>query len=268
MRRAAVAPQPQQLTHPIAAVVQQHQPDGQRDHQQVELPHPAHGRRFPAAFRYVHLADRKASSGALVTLAAGGRQILRIDGGTRIGRRQNVVHPVATRAIGHRLVALFRRQPVEGSVEEWQLAQLATVSLPSFAASPWKEASKLTTRSEGRLNRRESCTFPWQFPQVSRMLPAYTGEAVLLGARMECSPWQSVQSGACVMPLASACPWTLVRNCPATSLWHIPQVSGTFCRNSADLGRCSSCAAPWHTWQSGAAPLPFFIACPCTERKS
>src|ERR1035438_6936311 len=78
----------------------------------------------------------------------------------------------------------------------WQLAQLATVSLPSFAASPWKEASKLTTRSEGRLNRRESCTFPWQFPQVSRMLPAYTGEAVLLGARMECSPWQSVQSGA------------------------------------------------------------------------
>src|ERR1035441_10250884 len=148
----------------------------------------------------------------------------------------------------------------------WQLAQLATVSLPSFAASPWKEASKLTTRSEGRLNRRESCTFPWQFPQVSRMLPAYTGEAVLLGARMECSPWQSVQSGACVMPLASACPWTLVRNCPATSLWHIPQVSGTFCRNSADLGRCSSCAAPWHTWQSGAAPLPFFIACPCTPR--
>ncbi len=70
----------------------------------------------------------------------------------------------------------------------WQLAQLATVWLPSFAASPWKEASKLTTRSAGRLNRRDNSTFPWQFPQVSRMLPAFTGEAALLGANMECSP--------------------------------------------------------------------------------
>ena len=77
----------------------------------------------------------------------------------------------------------------------WQLAQLATVSLPSFAASPWKEASKLTTRSAGRPKRRDNCTLPWQFPQVSRMLPAYTGEALLVGARMECSPWQSVQIG-------------------------------------------------------------------------
>ena len=134
----------------------------------------------------------------------------------------------------------------------WQLAQLATVCEPALAARPWKEESKLTMRSAGRPNLRVSRTSPWQLPQVSRMCAAFTGEAALVCLRMLCSPWQSVHSGACVTPRASAWPCTLARNCSTTSLWHIPQVSGTAVRNSADFGFSSSWAPPWQTEQSGA----------------
>src|SRR3954454_8793547 len=91
----------------------------------------------------------------------------------------------------------------------WQLAQLATVCEPAFAAKPWNEESKLSTRSLGRPNLRVSRTSPWQLPQVSRIWLEFTGEAVLLGFMILCSPWQSVQSGACVIPRARACPCTL-----------------------------------------------------------
>src|SRR5579872_6403621 len=66
----------------------------------------------------------------------------------------------------------------------WQLAQLATVCDPALAASPWKDASKLTRRSEGRPNLRVSSRSPWQFPQVSRMLTLLTGEEALVCLRI------------------------------------------------------------------------------------
>src|SRR5689334_5173130 len=88
----------------------------------------------------------------------------------------------------------------------WQLAQLATVWEPDCAARPWNDASKLTSRSGGKPNLRASRTSPWQLPQVSRMFRLLTGEAALLGRRMECSPWQSVQTGACITPPATAFP--------------------------------------------------------------
>src|SRR6266545_713163 len=118
----------------------------------------------------------------------------------------------------------------------WQLAQLATVWEPALAASPWKDASKLRTRSVGSPNLRVNCTLPWQPPQVSRMLAVLTGEAALVCLMMACSPWQSVHSGAWVTPRASAWPCTLARNCSTTSVWHMPQVSGTAVRKACDLG--------------------------------
>src|SRR5579864_9629044 len=116
----------------------------------------------------------------------------------------------------------------------WQLAQLATVCEPAFAAMPWNDASKLTSRSAGNPNLRARRTSPWQAPQVSRIFWPFTGEAALLGGRMECSPWQSVHTGACKMPRATALPCTLAWYAVATSVWHMPQVSGTAARNVDD----------------------------------
>ena len=48
----------------------------------------------------------------------------------------------------------------------------------------------------------------------------------------------------------------------ATSLWHMPQVSGADWRKAADFGEISSWALPWHTPQSGAPVLPWAAACP------
>src|ERR1039458_6539193 len=108
----------------------------------------------------------------------------------------------------------------------WQLAQLATVCEPLLAARPWNEESKLTRRSLGMPNLRVRPTSPWQLPHVSRILLTFTGLAALVCFRILCSPWQSVHSGACVTPRASAVPCTLDRNCSTTSVWHMPQVSG------------------------------------------
>ena len=68
------------------------------------------------------------------------------------------------------------------------------------------------------------------------MCAAFTGEASLVCLMILCSPWQSVHSGAWVMPLASAWPCTLARYCSTTSLWHMPQVSGTAMRKRLRLG--------------------------------
>src|SRR5262249_1190334 len=114
----------------------------------------------------------------------------------------------------------------------WQLAQLATVCEPLFPARPWNDESKLTRRSAGNPNLRASRTAPWRLPRASRLCAVFPWLDWLVCLRMLCSPWQSVQSGACVMPRANACPWTLARYCSTTSLWHMPQVSGTAVRNA------------------------------------
>ena len=98
------------------------------------------------------------------------------------------------------------------------------------------------------------------------MWAAFTGEAALLGLRMLCSPWQSVHTGACAIPRAKACPCTLDRYWSATSLWHMPQVSGRAVRNAWDLGSSNSCAPPWHSEQSGVLSLPALRAWPWTPR--
>ena len=124
-RRRGVRPRPEpqadQLADPIAAVVQQHQPDGHRDQQQVELAHPAQARpvrsALPATCTWL-MAKRVPGAG--MALAAGLGQVLGIDGGFRVGRRQNVVHAVATGAVGHRLRPGLGGQTVVGGIEAHQ----------------------------------------------------------------------------------------------------------------------------------------------------
>ncbi len=116
----------------------------------------------------------------------------------------------------------------------WQLAQLATVCEPALAARPWKVASKLTTRSGGNPKRLERRMSPWHRAQVSRMCRTCTGEDSLVCGSMECSPWQSVHSGAEGTPRSMAWPWTLALYCWTTSLWHIAQASGTILRNAEE----------------------------------
>ena len=146
----------------------------------------------------------------------------------------------------------------------WQLAQLATVCEPALAARPWNDESKLTRRSEGRPNLRVSRTSPWQLPQVSRMLRGVHRRslvgvledlvlAVAIGAQ------RGLGDAA-----ASAWPCTLARYCSTTSVWHMPQVSGTAVRKACDLGGSSSWALPWHRAQSGAPSLPPLRAWPWT----
>ena len=110
----------EQLADPVAAIVQQHQADGERDEQQVKLARPADGGGLGAALDHVHRRDGEALARALVAFAAGLRQVFGVDGRFRIRRRQDVVYAVAACAIGDGLAAGFRGQAVERGVEAHQ----------------------------------------------------------------------------------------------------------------------------------------------------
>ena len=65
----------------------------------------------------MHTAEREALAGTQVALAAGNRKITGMDGRARVGRGENVVHSVAARTIGNRLVSRLGCKAMEGSVE-------------------------------------------------------------------------------------------------------------------------------------------------------
>ena len=92
------------LTPPDDRVVQEHAPNHQQDHRDVEARHKPH-HNAPYARRLlgiqVDLAQGESLGHSLVTLSAGCNQIGAINSRTRIARRQNVVHPMATGAVGH-----------------------------------------------------------------------------------------------------------------------------------------------------------------------
>ena len=68
----------------------------------------------------MHPRDRKALTGARMTLAAGDGQVLRVDHRFGVGGSQNIMHAVATGAIRNRLVAGLGRQSVERGVKTHQ----------------------------------------------------------------------------------------------------------------------------------------------------
>ena len=72
----------------------------------------------------------------------------------------------------------------------WQLAQLATDCDPALDAIPWKDWSKLITRSAGIPNFFDSRTLPWHCAQVSTTFDA---ASMLSGETLCMTSWQLVQ---------------------------------------------------------------------------
>ncbi len=145
--------QADQLADPVAALVQQHQADGDRNHQQVEFAHPAQHGRLGLPLGNVYLADGESRARTGMALAAGLRQVLRIDGGFRVGRGQDVVHAVATGAVGHGLRAGLGGQPVEGGIEAHQPVgrQAELARQPDVCRGNFRRCRGCAPRSPGRL---------------------------------------------------------------------------------------------------------------------
>ena len=114
-RQVFVLSPQQRLAPPDDQVVQQHGADHGKNHAEIELADPAHG--YAAGIGgegrvHVDLAESEFFSHARMALAAGFHEIGVVDGGARVAGGQDVVHAVATRAIGHDLGAKLRRQAV------------------------------------------------------------------------------------------------------------------------------------------------------------
>ena len=105
------------LAAPDDRVVQEHRSNHQQDQTNVNQAAPSAPRCEPISFGWnailqVHAGQRELLRHALVALAAGGIQIGAIDRRARIARRQNVVHAVATGAVGRNHRTALRGQPV------------------------------------------------------------------------------------------------------------------------------------------------------------
>ena len=99
------------LAPPDDRVMQEHRADHDEDQNQIEPSHPAHGNRADVLgmddHPQMHLGQRKLLRNSLVAFAAGRVEVGVIDGRARIARRQNVMHAVATGAVGrHHRAAL------------------------------------------------------------------------------------------------------------------------------------------------------------------
>ena len=92
---------PDQLRQKVDQVVQHHEAQRRGDEQPVRPANPLHhrmiGTRFSAHMDWTD--DEFVVDYALVTLAAGSREIGGIDGGTRIARTENGMHTVAGSAV-------------------------------------------------------------------------------------------------------------------------------------------------------------------------
>src|SRR5271157_6594618 len=96
-------------------VVQHHAADDRYDHPDIELADDGDDLAAEIGFRSavrVHLEADELFVCAGMALAASFRQVGMIDGGMRVRRGQNVVHSVATGAIGHRARTYSRCHPV------------------------------------------------------------------------------------------------------------------------------------------------------------
>src|ERR1017187_7324024 len=79
-------------------------------------------------------------------------------------------------------------------------------------------------------------------------------------------PWQSVHTGACQLPLATACPWMLCWNSFEIASWHCPHVVGTLNLKIGDFASFASriSCVPWQSVQTAAFSDPAATACPWT----
>lgn len=106
-----------QLADPITNIVQEHQPDQERNGNQVKEANPADGGWLSAAARqFMHGSQGKTCSGPGMALATSLGQVLGIDGGARIRRRKDQMDPVTTGAIRRGLGACLDCKPVERGI--------------------------------------------------------------------------------------------------------------------------------------------------------
>ncbi len=96
--------------------MQEHRTDDQQNQDGVNDPHPAHGNGIEVpgvnAVFQMDLGEGELLRHSLVALATGGIKVGAIDGGTRIARRQDVMHAMATSAVGCNHRTAFRRKAV------------------------------------------------------------------------------------------------------------------------------------------------------------
>ena len=239
-RRTSLPPKrsADQFAHPVAALVQQHQPDGDRNQQQVELADPAQRRRFLAVHRHVHLADGEAGTGAGMALAAGLGQVLGVDHGLGVGRRQDVVHAVAAGAVGDGLRSGFGCQAVERGIEADQPVRrhAELTCQPEIAV-----AASAGVADVGAVDRRGGVGV---LDDV--VLAVAIGAERRLGDALGRAPGRVRWRGTAPPPRCGTCRRCRVRPCG------MPGISAA----------SSSCALPWQRAQSGAPSLPALRARP------
>src|SRR3990172_5365635 len=130
--------------------------------------------------------------------------------------------------------------------EPWQSGHLATRVKPSDVTLPWNVSREVFSGSS------------WQVPH-SRITSSCQGAASV--RRIWCAEWQSVQTGARWLPFATARPCTDCAYSACTPAWHVPQVAGTFARNTREVGSVRgliSCA-PWQSEQLAATRRPLLL---------
>jgi hypothetical protein len=103
------------FTTPDNKIVQQHAADHHSDHAEVELANPAYGdSAYVSGERciYMHFTYDEFIANPRMTLSAGLDQICLVDSRTRITRRQDVMHAMATGAVSDDLRAQLGSQAV------------------------------------------------------------------------------------------------------------------------------------------------------------
>ena len=165
-----------------------------------------------------------------------------IDGGARIARRQNVMHAVATGAVGHHHRTALRGQSV--------ITVQVTRHAVSRHAELLREPHALVAARAG----------------VSGEFCSETDELGSMCALMEWIPWQSVQTGASPLPRHSL---------PVNALHELSAATARMAlaagrrnielvnRRLVSLAGRISCA-PWQSVQTAAFFDPFSMRRPCT----
>ena len=103
------------LAPPDDGVMQEHGADYRKNQHQIEPPYPANRNRsdiLRLAAVHVNLVESELLSNSLMALSAGSVEIGAVDGGARIARRQDVMHAVATGAVGNHDRTALGGQPV------------------------------------------------------------------------------------------------------------------------------------------------------------
>jgi len=168
------------------------------------------------------------------------RQVLDIGRGPQIGRGRMEMEAVASGAMA----------------TDWE---------PTGRPGRGKRRRNSTMRSDGQPEpARElhvGVALAASIPDVRR----YDEEARLPGARIECSPWQVVQTGAAAMPRATAWPCMLAWYGRPVAM-AMPQRSGTALMELGGGGALDFMSAAMTDGAIRSGALPFFEAWPCTLR--